>query len=101
MRGEFMLVDAVLEYAPANLLLDHDDALGGFGFSFEVSLEEYANVVAFGHAHKFADVCRTDHFSAKRMSERRSASLHVANELRLSARHPEILRLQLKCLLVL
>ena len=48
MRGEFMLVDAVLEYAPANLLLDHDDALGGFGFSFEVSLEEYADVVAFG-----------------------------------------------------
>src|SRR2546421_7944198 len=94
-------VDAVIDYPPANLLLDHDDALGGFGFSLKIRLEQKTDVVAFRYADKFVNVRGADKLSTVGVTKWGSSRLHVADKLGLRSSHAEILRFPFECFFII
>ena len=68
---------------------------------FKSGFEKNAFVIAFRRAYEFFHVGRADKFSRERISERRPSRLHQPNELPLRSIHPEILRFELECFLVI
>src|SRR3954454_19570140 len=96
-----ILIDAVIENSPANLLFNKDNALGGLGFFLKPGFEKHADVIAFGNTNQFSNIRCTDEFSAQSATKGRSPGLHEPDKLSLCTRHAKILRFPFKCFVVI
>src|SRR3982074_287331 len=79
------LVDAVIDYAPADGLFHEDHAFSRGRFAFESCLEKDALVISLRNTDELMNVGRANERAQERVTERRAPGLHVTHKLFLRA----------------
>ena len=90
-------VNAVIQYTPTDGLLHQNHSFGGVGFVLELRFEQDTDVISLRHTDEFSNVTCGNKLAAEAATEGCSPGLQVADELRLGARHAEVLRFPFEC----